>query len=241
MLKKIIFFTTAFFIIDYKEPYSQEINQIELYPVQADKFIESIDKDSKISGSILAGLEIGKISGKVNNDDIFIAPPKNIDKTICISGVTRSGRFKSENLFFAERIAKKYSLAKVNNITINGKKYLKETYNDDFALKAYQSDFCDCCEKNATYYPRIGKINFDNKLHIKVNSAGQKISAEIYDTENASIKIIGECNYNKSKANLTFDTICSFSLDKIIDKNLTLQIMLDDGFKIEKQDFLVKL
>nr|WP_321467679.1 hypothetical protein [uncultured Desulfobulbus sp.] len=214
-----------------------------LEPVDITDFNENIDINPNVSGTRLAGMRYGIYNENINVEELYIPIPLNQNKKVCVSSIIRSGRFNSENIYIIKQINHNAEYAKVSTITINGKDYINKININDFSLKSFQSDACDCCEKNAIYYPLMYKKIRTENFIVNVNSSGMNTSSYIEIKHESNIdKINGKCAYSKDESNITFDTTCNYIIhSKYYNSNAILYIILNDGFEKNITTYNIKL
>lgn len=234
---------TICYILKTSSSYSLSETEAILEPVDINNFSENIDMNPNVSGTRLTGMRYGNYNENINVEELYIPMPIDKNKKVCVSGIIRSGRFNSENIYTLKQINQNAEHAKVTTITINGKNYIGKININNFSMKSFQSDACDCCEKNATYYPLMYKKIRDNNFIVNINSSGMTTISYIEIKHNSNIdKIDGTCTYSRDESNITFDTTCNYTINNMYyNSNAILYIVLNDGFSKNTIAYNIKL
>ena len=239
--------------ITYSPIYAQDnISEAVAVIVGDPKHInENYDPIPDVSGTPLVGIRLGEKEGNidVNQIEILIPPLETTEKYVCITNVTKDGRYSSENLYIIKSSKNDEKTARVQ--PFSGYKAELERYSSqDLAVQVFYSDTNACSAQNAVYLPQtVSNGSKIDTLFLMVNSRARITEASLSfredneQLEDSKQSIGGTCKTVCNNACLAFDKVCSFQSLKFPNAIIAkLTLKFDDGFDedIHSYDLLLQ-
>lgn len=222
--------------------YAQEL----VAKTTSNRFIESFDAASPVSGIPLAGLIIGKDEGRVDINHVNIVAPLVADRITCIIARTRDGRYYSENSYHVPVATQNIKIAKLDPATKRYKKKLAGYQANNYALVGRLVIGNNCETAAELYLPRVADPK-SSKLFLYINSGSgsSHVTATLLSNGGEEEKAkrmenrTFHCQMLADDANIAFDTECVLDIIPFMGKTSEIEVKLDDGIEPESYHYKV--
>ena len=139
-------------------PVSAKPRDFATATAEGKRFNESFDDKAKVSGTPLAGVRFGRVSGKVKPTGTLIAMPEHALTHICVQSKTKDGRYNSFNPYKVNHSTLPQNIVLLEPITKSYSNELSEYDAKKFAIFAFVSKTLDCSGPMGVILPEISQL-----------------------------------------------------------------------------------